>query len=57
MFKRVYMLQNNLTGGNMGSPDGSSSHSISKPLNENEKEEPGPHRTNITAAVLSLPLI
>ena len=46
----------NKTGGNMGSPDGSSNQSISNPLNENEKEEPDPHRTIHAAAVLSISL-
>ena len=48
--------EKNKTGGNMGSPDGSSSDSISKPLNENEKEEPDPHRTIHAAAALSISL-
>ncbi len=41
----------------MGSPDGSSCQSISKTINQNEQEEPDPHRSFHAAAVLSQSLI
>jgi len=45
------------TGGNMGSPDGSSSECISKTMNQNEQEEPDPNLSTHAAAALSQSLI
>ena len=47
----------NKTGGNMGSPDGSSSQCISKTMNQNKQEEPDPNLSIHAAAALSQSLI